>query len=93
MSAVDRASHEIAQAAIEMGERVATLDTEGRCVTTDLYALSLAAATRHNVHPVRALTAADDLIRGLRDYIRGPKRVHYPNVTPWITGTSQWGNE
>jgi len=71
-SSFDRAAHEIAQAAIEMGERVAELDTEGRCVTMDLYALGLNAAKRHKVHPVRALTAADDLIRGLRDYVRGP---------------------
>jgi hypothetical protein len=84
---IDRAAHEIAQAAIEAGERVVENDKEGRCVTTDLYALSLNESKRHLVNPVRALTAADDLIRGVRDYIRGPKRVDYPNVTPWIPGS------
>jgi len=73
--AVDRAAHEIAQAAIEMGERVAELDRTGACVTYDLYTLALDASRRHLVNPVRALTAADDLIRGLRDFLRGPKTL------------------
>ena len=89
-SAVDQAAHEVAQAAIEMGERVATLDTTGSCVTLDLYALSLNAAKRHLVHPVRALTAAIDLLWGVRDFVRGPKVTHHPAYCPWIEGKPQW---
>ena len=79
---VDRAAHIIANAALELGERVATLDTEGRCVTTDLYALSLNAAKRHLVHPVRALTATIDLLWGVRDFVRGPKPAPYGYFGP-----------
>ena len=73
MTAISAAAGEIAQAALECGERVATLDTTGSAVTLDLYALGLRAATRRRVHPVRALTAAIDVLIGLRDFIRGPK--------------------
>ncbi len=75
--AVDMAAHEIANHALEAGVRVADLDTEGRCVTTDIYALSLCAAKRYLVHPVRALTAAIDLLIGQRDFLRGPITSEY----------------
>jgi hypothetical protein len=65
---------EIAEGALDAGNRVATLDRDGRCVTLDLYALGLDAARRDRVHPVRALTAAIDLLWGLRDYVRGHKK-------------------
>lgn len=84
---VDRAAHEIAQAAIECGERVVENDPHGRCVSTDLYQHGLAVATKYKLHPVRVLTAADDLIRGLRDHLRGPKRVEHPPYCPWIYGS------
>lgn len=80
--AVDMAAHEVAQAAIECGERVVENDPHGRCVTIDLYAHSLSVATKYNLSPVRVLTAADDLVRGLRDFLRGPKTSRFGMFGP-----------
>ena len=87
------AATELAQAFIEAGERVIDNDPQGRAVTTDLYAHSLTVATKHNLHPVRVLTAADDLIRGLRDHLRGPKLVRHPAYVPWVIGKKQWEDD
>jgi hypothetical protein len=77
MTPTQRAAAVIAEEALDMGNDVALKDTAGSAVTRDLYALGLCAATKENVHPVRALTAAIDVLYGLRDYVRGPKKGIY----------------
>lgn len=82
---------DVLEATKECAERVVAADTEGRCVSVDLYALGLKAATKHNVNPVRMWTAVIDIAWGMRDYLRGPKPAPPPpppwTCSPWLAGS------
>lgn len=74
MTIFEAATAAMIQYGLDCGLLVAEGDTEGRVIPLSY------------PHPVRVLTAAADVIIGMRDLLRGDKRYALPRFGPCVVG-------